>query len=51
MYKIVQIIWWRYFVYKPMVNDIATIINLQNRGIYNKAIYNKAVCSEAVCNK
>lgn len=27
IYKISQIIWWRYFVYRPMINDFAKLID------------------------
>ena len=27
LYKIIYILWWRYFVYKPLLSDISRIIN------------------------
>jgi hypothetical protein len=27
IYKIIQVFWWRYFIYKPMIHDIVKILN------------------------
>jgi len=38
IYKIIQFVWWRYFVYKPFMNDVNNIItNCPTMYIENKS--------------